>query len=407
VTSALEMLDALAFDTEPVRTSLRCARVDDDSVAIDLGTADGKCVVVAGGKWSIEKRPPDGILFRRTTVTSAMPMPRRGGNLTRLRSMFALNQEAWNLVRAWLILAWLEDIPVPVLGLLGPNGAGKSYLAQAMVKLVDPAPALLRRLPSQRRDWPIIVNGSRVLALDNISRMSLDVSDDISSAVTGAGTQNRALYTDEDQVVFNYRRAFILTSIDPGAMQGDFAERLMVVNLPPMSEDRRRGERDMDSKIDRMMPSLLAALLDSVARVLANPVELDELPRMADAAKVMASLDALAPDSDSLGAYHRSLGNAVERVLESDPLAQTMLTFMDRRDRWVGTPTELYDALLRSPMVLPEHNWPANAQKLSERLTRLTVPLKAGKGLVVARRRDDERILELSWNGRAVATVAS
>jgi hypothetical protein len=338
------------------------------------------------------------VYFRRTTVTSAMPMPRKAGpGLARLRRLFNLDKETWDLVQAWLVLALIEDIPVPVLGLLGPNGAGKSYLARTLVQLVDPAPVPLRRLPSKRADWPMVVNGSRVLGLDNVSRLSLDVSDDICGAVTGSGSQARQLYTDDEQIVFNYRRAFVLTSIDPGAMQGDLGDRMMAANLRAMEEPNRKGERELQAAVDRMMPRLLGALFDLLAQVLANPVELDRLPRMADAAKVMAAIDAVEPSSESLPTYRKSLSTTVERVLESDPLANTIIKFMTGRATWTGTPTELYDELSSDFGLRSDHNWPANAQNLSERLTRLAVPLKQNKRLSVKRSRADERQFVMRW----------
>lgn len=398
ITSALALLEAMATDAPRVKTYLRSARIADDALVVDLASPDG-FVVIERGKWRVSKSAPEDVTFRRTATTMPMPRPQRRGKLTPLRDLFALDREAWDLVRAWLVLALIEDIPVPILGLLGPNGAGKSYLARALVRIVDPAPAPLRRLPRKAEDWPVMLNASRVIGLDNVSRLSLDVSDDISRAVTGEGDEKRQLYTDEDSVIFNYRRAFVLTSIDPGAMRGDFADRLMAVLFDRMSEDRRRGEREMNTEIDRLMPALLGGLLSSLAKVLANPRRLDLPPRMADAAHVMAALDALA-GSDSVGAYRRSLATSVERVLEGDPVSETVAEFMEGRERWEGTPTQLYVAITDSDVILPDHNWPANAQKLSERLTRLVPALKEGKGLVVDRRRDDKRVIVMSWNGR-------
>jgi hypothetical protein len=158
-------------------------------------------------------------------------------------------------------------------------------------------------------------------------------------------------------------------------MQGDLADRLMIANLPQMSELTRRTERDMDARIRTLLPRLSGALFDSVARVLANPVELERMPRMADAAQIMAALDAQQRGSDVLQTYKKSQASAVSRVLESDPVAETLLRFMRQKARWAGTPTELYNEIARTT-TLPDHNWPANAQKLSERLTRLTPALR-------------------------------
>ena len=405
MTRAISLFTARAED--PITTYLRCARLDTDALALDLGTGTGECVVIKSGRWQIEERGP--VVFRRTNSTAAMTTPRRNGKLAPLRDLFNLDQQTWELVRVWLVLAWLENIPVPILALLGPNGAGKTFLAKLCVQLTDPKPALLRKIPDKAGDWPILLNNNRVVGLDNVSRMKQGVSDDIARGVTGDGDSRRALYTDDDEVIFNYRRAFILTSIDPGAMQGDFADRLMAVILKRIQ--KRLREEQMDSTLSRMMPGLFGGLLGTVARVLANPVEVEDLPRMADAACIMAALDQQVGGGVALSGYRRSHEQAAARVLESDPLTAMLLSWMQRRKansaprdtagdpvngRWAGTATDLYTELnkLRDPY---EPQWPANPQKMSERLERASDALLRVEGLSLTRKHGDERLLVLEW----------
>src|SRR5207253_3076666 len=62
--------EALAAQAEPVH--LRVA-THEDGVAIDLGNMAGQVVMVRPGRWEVMARSP--VLFRRSTLTAAMPIP--------------------------------------------------------------------------------------------------------------------------------------------------------------------------------------------------------------------------------------------------------------------------------------------------------------------------------------------
>jgi hypothetical protein len=53
----------------------------------------------------------------------------------------------------------------------------------------------------------------------------------------------RQLYSDADLIVYSFRRAVIVTSIDLGAAKGDFGDRLLPINLDPISETQRLTDR--------------------------------------------------------------------------------------------------------------------------------------------------------------------
>ena len=137
------------------------------------------------------------------------------------------------------------------------------------MSLVDPPSAALRSMPHNLGEWQTTAAASRVVGLDNISRIKEEMSDAMCRATTGEGAAKRQLYTDEDLIVQSYRRALLLTSIDPGALKGDLGERLMPVEL--LKPSIPRGEEELDAVLARHRPRILGALLDLVAEVLANP----------------------------------------------------------------------------------------------------------------------------------------
>lgn len=399
LTGAFRVLASQAEDGARVEVHLRVAP-DGDGLVLDLGDPTGRVVIVRRGRWRVVSRPPEGIVFRRTQMTGAMRAPRRGGDLESLRPLINVTDESWDLVRAWLVCALLPRVPVPVLAATGPQGTGKTVLGRTLVGLIDPSPAPLRSTPKDASEWATTAAGSRVVALDNISRISEWLSDAMCRAVTGEGYAKRQLYTDNDLVVLSFRRALLLTSIDPGSMRGDLADRLLPVELRTLAPKRRRTEVALEKELNRRGPKILGGLLDLVAVVLDNPVKLASLPRMADAAEVMAAVDQAVPGSDALGAYRRSRKVVVGQVLEGDPLAHAVVRYAKAWPRgWDGTPTELYNDLRREALAHGESltNWPANARAMSERLRRMAPALRSGDGLVVEHDRVKGRRVVLRW----------
>lgn len=381
VASAFEVIAGEALDQRPVDVHLRVVRTE-TGLVIDLGWPDGKVVIIEPGGWRIEDAPPAGVIFRRTRMTGALPNPAEQGDLDLLRELVNVTDRGWDLIRAWLVLAWMPDIPVPILTITGSQGAGKSHLGRTLVSVVDPGPALLRKAPKDPEDWITAAAGSRVVGLDNISWISEWLSDALCRAVTGEGHVKRMLYHDDDLVVFNFRRALLLTSIDPGSMRGDLGERLLPVELDPL-DNERRTERQLEARAKESLPRILTGLLDLVVDVLANPVALEEPPRMADAAEVMASVDKVL-GSDAVGAYAATRAEVVEKVLESDVVAFALLRFMEGRDSWEGTAGELYEILdVYAPS--GRRQWPGNARVLSSRIKRAMPALENARGLVIGK----------------------
>ena len=394
---ALQVLEAEVADDPRVEVHLRCARTS-GGLVLDLGDETGRVVVLRDGRWRVRDKPPKGILFRRSRMTAAMPVPSRRGDLEALRELVNVTDEGWDLVRAWLVSAWLPD-PVPILSLTGPQGRGKSVAARTLVEVVDPATAPLRSMPKDLADWQTVAAASRVVALDNVSRIPDWLSDALCRAVTGEGAAKRMLYTDDELIVHNFRRAVVLTSIDPGSLKGDLGERLMPVELRAL-RGKRRSEATLAKAFRRRAPAILGGLLDLTAKALAHPVTPKQRPRMADAAKVMASVDRVA-GSNALGAYLSGQARTEELVLESDPLAAAVLAFMRQHDErsWIGTPTELHAQLA---LFRPEgKNWPSNARTMSERLRRLETSLRRTRRLEVTWPRSmSERRVRLRWVGK-------
>jgi hypothetical protein len=373
LSDALLVLEGQAQASEPVEVALRVGRDPvSGRLVLDLGGDDGQAVVIGLDGWAVVPNSP--VLFRRTKATLPLPIPTAGaGNLAALRRLLNTRDEDWPLILAWLVSALMPDVPHPVLMLKGEQGTAKSTAARILTSLIDPAASQLRTAPRNIEDWSVAAAGSWVTCLDNVSDLSGWLSDALCRAVTGDGLLRRALFTDSDVSVLSFRRVLAITSIDPGRLHGDLADRLLEIDLERISEDDRAADQSITAQWQAAHPGVLAGLLDlavDVLRVLPS-VRSGQLPRMADFARVLLAVDAVL-GTDGYPHYIEQAGHVAEQVADADSVA---LAIRDRITApWTGTATDLLDKLAT------EHapkDWPSTPQTMGGRLSRAAPALRA------------------------------
>ncbi|MDI5969501.1 ATP-binding protein [Streptomyces sp. SL13] len=379
---AMTVLEGLADEHDPVPVHLRVGTAPDGGIVIDLGTADGRCAIVTPGAWHTADRSP--VLFRRSGAMAPMPVPGpAGGNgLTQLHALLNMDEPAFRQLVGWLVAAWIPHIPHPVLTFKGEQGTGKSKTAAMVVNLIDPSPAAKRSQPRDIKTWATQAFSSWALCLDNISVIPPWLSDTLCKAVTGDGIVDRALYTDDDVVVLTFRRVLAMTTIDAGALAGDLAERLLMLGLELIGEDRRRTEEELDAAFESARPAVLAALLDLLARVLAvlPAVRLESMPRMADFARVLAAVDQV-QGWTTLASYLATSANLASDALEGDAFGTALAAFVERHGTWTGTAGALLELLPWGEGLRPP-GWPKDPTRTSGRIKRLA-PLLRSVGIGV------------------------
>ncbi|MFV6030809.1 ATP-binding protein [Streptomyces sp. NPDC056264] len=378
---AMTVLEGIAEDDDPVPVHLRAGQDDLGTIVVDLGTADGRAVTVSGGGWQVVPRSP--LLFRRSGAMSPMPTPiLEGDGLAMLHSMFNMDESAFRRLVAWLIAAWMPNIPHPVLTFKGEQGTGKSAAAQMVVNLVDPSPAAKRSAPRDLKAWSTQAFNSWALCLDNISAIPPWLSDTLCKAVTGDGFVDRALYSDDDVVVVSFRRVLAMTTIDAGALAGDLAERLLMLDLQLIEPERRRTEEELATAFETVRPAVLGALFDLLAAVLAvlPNVRLDSLPRMADFARVLAAVDQVM-EWNTLGDYLAASANVAGDALEGDPFGSAVVALVEQCGTWTGTAAQLLEHV-QPPGGIRPPTWPKDATRASGKVKRIA-PLLRSVGITV------------------------
>lgn len=398
----MAVLEGEAMNCAAIELPIRVGEADDGSHVLDLGGPDGRAVRYGPGSWEIIDRSP--FTFARTGLTNELPAPVVGGNgkgLDLLRDALNVREDAWRLLVGWLVAALLRSIPHPVLALFGGQGTGKSSATKLIGLLVDPSGAPLRSAPRNEDAWATNASGSWVVPIDNLSSIQPWFSDALCRAVTGDGWVRRRLYTDGDPAVTKFQRCVIMTSIDAGALRGDLAERLLPVELERIDPSRRRTEAEITAAFRPNHGAILGALLDLVVKVLDElpRIELDELPRLADFARVLGALDRV-NGWDSLDRFLGIGADLAEDVIEADPVAQAIVKLLDDRGEYHGTAQGLLKEI--TPEQLPK-GWPTTAHHLSGAIKRAAPALRA-VGIVVEQGEGRGR---RSWSLSRVSGIAN
>ena len=235
--------------------------------------------------------------------------------------------------------------------------------------------------------------------------------------MTGAGTLDRALYTDDDAVAKPLHGAVILNGISlASALRSDLAERLLPLELVRPAAYRTEGQ--VTAHFAAHHAAMLGAVLDDAAAILANRdrVTVPGDLRMADFARDLAAFDA-ATGANALATYRTMHDEAAAEALDSDAIARTVLELLRPGETFDGTASALLARLssIRNSMVA-EHEldgtawWPSDGTRLSMTLAR-SGPILAANGVTYSKGRSGgkrtvrlARLAEHDTNGGGAAT---
>jgi hypothetical protein len=372
--SALNVIEAkAAFDAPERKVYVRVGGLD-GRIYLDLSDVTCRAVEIDATGWRVIDNPP--VRFRRAAGMQPLPSPVPGGSIDMLRDFLNVRSEAdFVLAVAWTLACLRNCGPYPVLVLSGEQGSAKSTFSWILRGLLDPNTAPLRALPREDRDLFIAACNGHVLAFDNVSALPAWISDTLCRLATGGGFAVRQLYTDQDEVLFDACRPVILNGIDDIVTRPDLADRAVFLTLEPIPEERRRPETELRAGFEAERPRILGVLLDAVVEGLKRlpQTNLPKLPRMADFALWgTAAETALWAAGTFWAAYCRNRDEAVESVIDADPVATAVRRLMTARTVWTGTASDLLGALaeLTGEGVAKSKTWPDSPRTLSNRLRR-------------------------------------
>jgi len=253
------------------------------------------------------------------------------------------------------------------LAIAGEQGSAKTVLSKLLRALIDPSVAPVRALPRDERELFIAASNGHVLAFDNLSGLPPWLSDTLCRLTSGGAFSTRRLFTDQDEILFAAARPIILNGIEEVITRPDLADRAILLMLAPIAERQRRPETALWREFELARPRILGALLDAAAHGLQMLPQVDpkRLPRMADFALWVAACEgAFRPAGTLETAYSNNRRDAIENIVDADPVPACVRELMADRAHWTGSASDL----LRAGTNVA--GWPKNPHALAGRLRR-------------------------------------
>ena len=367
-------------------------------VYLDLANDERHAIEIDSNGWRRVDPIEKGVRFVRREGMLALPMPEQGGDLDALRELVNVpSDDDWILVKGFLVMSLHPCGPYPVLSINGEQGSAKSFLTRFVRTLVDPSDTALRRPPAREEDLGVAGRSSWIVAYENVSSLSGNMSDAICCLSTGGTLTRRRLYTNEEESRIRLKRPVIVNGIVSVALRGDLADRSIPLVLPRIRREERRLEQELLAAFDALHASLLGALLDAVSCALqrvAN-VRLDAMERMAEfCAWVTAAEPSLGiEDGAFMEAYRSVVEDAAVDALDASPVTAPVLELLARSPgrEWVGTCKELLQTLdAKRGEKRPPRGWPQSPTAMGHALRRIA-PLLRHRGVEMVEPASRER----------------
>ena len=295
ISNAINTLAANAeFEGPTIPLHLRVAwgnpvnRAKSDCIYYDMTDAHGRMIEISIDGCRIingtDKEIP--ILFKRYNHTAQVEPDWNYDPyiFDKFIDLTNIKPEHRQLIKVYIVCLIIPEIAHPILDIHGPAGAAKSSLQTVIKMLIDPSKPTLLSLHKEIREFIQQVAHNYLAFYDNVKYISPELSDEICKAVTGIGSTKRELYTDDDDVVYEYKHCLSFTGINVPLTESDALDRCLMTEQSDIDDEQRRKEEDVLAEFERIRSKLLPYILDTISKVIRirSTLKLPMLTRMAD-----------------------------------------------------------------------------------------------------------------------------
>lgn len=378
------------FEGRQRRLENRTAWAEDGSLYYDLTDPHWRAVRITPEGWQVDPTPP--VLFRRYAHQAAQVLPEAvaiedaAQVLANIFKFVNLAGEADQLVFTVYVTSLLiAEISHPMPVLHGEQGSGKTYTLKTVRRLIDPSDVATLTMPWQGNEFVQQLDHHWLAYYDNLARITDWQQDIICRAVTGEGHTKRKLYSDEEDIIFTYRRCIALNGINIVSTRPDLLDRSIILELSSL-EGRRQTEAQLEADFERLRPRLLGAILGVLAGALNEEADtataLGVHFRLADwVAWGYRIAEALGGrGAEFVDAYAKAVKSKALTALELHPLGRAIQVFMADKDKWEGAPKELLEKLKKVAGVEGVDTdttlWPGAANWVGRRLKEIKRDLR-------------------------------
>jgi hypothetical protein len=389
------------YNGQTIPLSLRVA-LKEDAICYDLTDEKWRYVEITKYEWQV-KDDDASILFARHNQV-AQVLPDRNNEADILDKFIALtnvkNDKDKLLLKIYIISLFVPDIAHTMLIVHGEQGAAKSLLQRLIKGLVDPSRPILLTIHASRDEFVQQLSHNYIAFYDNVIAVPSWLADESCKAVTGIGQTKRKLYTNDEDVVYEYKRCLGFSGINICLTEPDTLDRSILIELMRIPRDKRKLESQILSEFEQIKPKVLGYIFDVLVKALQiKPnLQLNDLPRMADFALWGEAISqAIGNRSlEFINAYYDNIGRQNIEAIDSHPLAHVIAKYFEQEEYhnskvFTGSPMEILEVLEtlaeKHKISTDSKLWPKSPNSLSRRLNQIRSNLLEGLGIEVTIKR--------------------
>jgi hypothetical protein len=368
-----------------------------DSIYYDLTDEKCRSIKISKDGWQTLNESP--ILFARYNQTTQIdPSSEYEADVfERFFDLTNVKDESGRLLlKIYIVSMFIPDIDHAMLILHGEKGSAKSTLQNMIKTLVDPAKPSLITIPTDKDEFVRQMNHNYVACYDNIKYIPKWFSDEACKAATGVGNTRRKLYTNDEDVVYEYKRCLGFNGIHISLTEPDALDRSILIQLDRIRRENNRVKTRIFTRFEELQPKLLGYIFDVLSRALSlkDSIELKDLPRLGDFAEwgeAIARAMEYRP-LDFIKAYYKNIGKQNIEAVEAHPLGLAISKLYDELQEnneveWFGSTAECLDKLNeladKHKINTGSRSWPKAVNSLSRSLKNIRSNLLEGLGIEV------------------------
>ncbi|MBE3128292.1 MAG: hypothetical protein IMZ60_01270, partial [Actinobacteria bacterium] len=260
------------------------------------------------------------------------------------------------------------------------HNSGKSFALKLIRQLIDPSSLKLLSMAKDKTELYQQLGHHYLPIFDNVTSLSKEYSDLFCKVVTGEGFSKRQLYTDDEDIIYNYIRKLGFNGINLAGEEPDFLDRSVPVNLSRITRTARKTEAQILQEFELVRPKITGAIFKIMQKTMplieGITSEIKSLPRMADYAIWCEAASRVLGEKTGifLDAYFNKIEGVNRESIDASPVAVTVLEFMKTRNEWEGTASELLNNLntmaeqLKINTHQPQGVWPSAPNILTKKL---------------------------------------
>ncbi len=270
---------------ERISISTRIAKYE-DSIYYDLSNKKGEVVEITQNGYIVTENPP--IIFNEFPHQLPQMIPQKEADVKDIYKIFKyirIDERFRTLFLAYLISCYIPEIPHPVNVVYGAQGSAKITTNRLIKSLIDPSKLTNLSLPANTQKFVETVFPHWWVSFDNVSNIRPSISDELCKAVTGASTQNRKLYTNDDMCLYTYNNCIAINGIPCVVEKPDLMDRSLLFELATIEQSERKTMNDILEEWGIDKPYILGAIfkiLSNSIKMYAKGTRPENLLRLAD-----------------------------------------------------------------------------------------------------------------------------